>query len=333
MLFDNFANQCNRVLQPNSINPVCSDGCKEAINKLYTDYNGFQLKCCDCGSLNQHRHLTTVHNTLALQQCFVERSRLIDYCAVNHDDCINCKHKGKHNFYQFVYCCLRFATVCPNSCEEAIKQCINNINCNISYNLFNEECKNVLSWDGNSGRPRCKDECKAIVKVFHKRLDCCTCGDKCILRKRNIEVLCNMILDSHECQIKKKTCEDKVIFDHRGSYVAIFFVQIIKHIHYIIDQCPPRMCIDWNQRCKNDKLCTRFYNDVRLYCHNVLKWQSDDQVEPTCAPICQKAIDKLALVTNLTMGYNIICDRILENGSKSHMKSIVFQHVFNCIST
>ena len=27
------------------------------------------------------------------------------------------------------------------------------------------------------------------------------------------------------------------------------------------------------------------------------------------------------------------CDRILENGSKSHMKSIVFQHVFNCIST
>ena len=30
---------------------------------------------------------------------------------------------------------------------------------------------------------------------------------------------------------------------------------------------------------------------------------------------------------------NNICDWILENGSKSHMKSIVFQHVFNCIST
>ena len=28
-----------------------------------------------------------------------------------------------------------------------------------------------------------------------------------------------------------------------------------------------------------------------------------------------------------------ICDRISENGSKSQMKSIVFQHVFNCIST
>ena len=28
-----------------------------------------------------------------------------------------------------------------------------------------------------------------------------------------------------------------------------------------------------------------------------------------------------------------ICDRILENGSKSHMKSTVFQHIFNYIST
>ena len=34
--------------------------------------------------------------------------------------------------------------------------------------------------------------------------------------------------------------------------------------------------------------------------------------------------------------YNYVssnCDQISENGSKSHMKSIVFQHVFNCIST
>ena len=30
---------------------------------------------------------------------------------------------------------------------------------------------------------------------------------------------------------------------------------------------------------------------------------------------------------------NKICDRILENGSKSHIKSSVFQHVFNYIST
>ena len=29
----------------------------------------------------------------------------------------------------------------------------------------------------------------------------------------------------------------------------------------------------------------------------------------------------------------IICDRILENSSKSHMKSSVFLHVFNDIST
>ena len=30
---------------------------------------------------------------------------------------------------------------------------------------------------------------------------------------------------------------------------------------------------------------------------------------------------------------DIICDRILENSSKSHMKSSVFLHVFNDIST
>ena len=30
---------------------------------------------------------------------------------------------------------------------------------------------------------------------------------------------------------------------------------------------------------------------------------------------------------------NVICDRILENSSKSHMKSSVFLHVFNDIST
>ena len=31
--------------------------------------------------------------------------------------------------------------------------------------------------------------------------------------------------------------------------------------------------------------------------------------------------------------YIYICDRILENGSKSHMKSSVFQHIFNYAST
>ena len=35
----------------------------------------------------------------------------------------------------------------------------------------------------------------------------------------------------------------------------------------------------------------------------------------------------------ILQGGNIICDRILENGSKSHIKSSVFQHVFNYIST
>ena len=76
----------------------------------------------------------------------------------------------------------------------------------------------MLSWDGNYGRPRCTDKCKAIAKVFHKRLDCCICGeDECVLRKKNVEVLCDTILDSQECKVKKKTCEDtRAITDHRG---------------------------------------------------------------------------------------------------------------------
>ena len=81
------------------------------------------------------------------------------------------------------------------------------------------------------------------------------------------------------------------------------------HLTYcfiIPDQCPPRMCNDWHQKCKRDKLCSRFYNDVQFYCQDLLEWQ-DDQVEPTCKPICQMAIDNLALVTNRTMGYNIMC--------------------------
>ena len=40
---------------------------------------------------------------------------------------------------------------------------------------------------------------------------------------------------------------------------------------------------------------------------------------PGFHPVCPGSIPK--------------CDRISENGSKSHMKSIVFQHVLNCISS
>ena len=39
------------------------------------------------------------------------------------------------------------------------------------------------------------------------------------------------------------------------------------------------------------------------------------------------------LAKTLILMYIYICDRISENGSKSHMKSIVFLHIFNCIST
>ena len=101
-LLADFANKCNNVLLPNSTNPVCSDDCKQAIDKLHTDYNGFKLKCCDCGSLNQQNHMNTVYIPLSPEQCFTERFRLIDNCAVNYDDCINCKHKGKCSHYLII---------------------------------------------------------------------------------------------------------------------------------------------------------------------------------------------------------------------------------------
>ena len=95
ILFEDFVNKCNSVLQSNYSNPVCSHDCKQATDKLYADHNGFKLKCCDCGSVNQQGHMTTVHIPLSPEQCFMERFRLINYCMVNDDDCINCKDRGK----------------------------------------------------------------------------------------------------------------------------------------------------------------------------------------------------------------------------------------------
>ena len=95
MLFNAFVNNYHSVLKPNCSDPVCSDSCKQAIDNLYNDDNGFKLKCCDCRSPNQQVHMTTVHFTLLSEQCFMERSRLIKYCTVDHNDCINCKERGK----------------------------------------------------------------------------------------------------------------------------------------------------------------------------------------------------------------------------------------------
>ena len=41
----------------------------------------------------------------------------------------------------------------------------------------------------------------------------------------------------------------------------------------------------------------------------------------------------LQSIYNCIVYFTIICDRISKNGSKSHMKSSVFQHIFNYIST
>ena len=176
----------------------------------------------------------------------------------------------------------------------------------------------MLAWDGNSTKPQCTEECKTMInnrKLFTKmeQMDCCMCDkDKHCIKKKNVEILCDIQLDrSDECQNKKKICEDirakESNLDHRGIHrIVTDLSSALLTIFILSDVCPPRMCDDCHQRCRNDKLCTRFYNDVEFYCRNVLEWQ-DDQAEPTCTPICQMAINKLASVTNRTMGYNIMC--------------------------
>ena len=99
ILFDEFVNKCNSILKPNCSDPVCPDDCKQAIDNLYNDDNGYKLKCCDCGSLNQPSQFTTVRVSLPPEQCFMERYRLINYCTVDHNDCINCKDRGNVCFF------------------------------------------------------------------------------------------------------------------------------------------------------------------------------------------------------------------------------------------
>ena len=118
--------------------------------------------------------------------------------------------------------------VCPKSCEEAFKQCMDDIDCNESLNNISKECKNVLSWDGNSTKPQCTDECKTMInhrKLFPKmeQMDCCMCDKDNCIKKRNVEILCDIKLDrSDECQNKMKVCEDiratESNLDHKGIH-------------------------------------------------------------------------------------------------------------------
>ena len=235
-LYADFVNKCNSVLLPNSTDPVCSHDCKQAIDNLYTNHIGFKLKCCDCGSLSRQNYMTTGHISQSPDQCFVERFRLIDYCAVNSDECIDCKHKGKRSLCLLILNHI-LHLVCPKPCRVVIGQCINNTDCNNSRNNLLDKCKDVLSWDGNSSKPHCTDECKTSInnrKLFPvlEDADCCTCDDNdCSLQKRNVETLCDVKLDSSDkCQNKKKACEDKgPKHDHRGiyTYVATYRISLL----------------------------------------------------------------------------------------------------------
>jgi len=70
-----------------------------------------------------------------------------------------------------------------------------------------------MSWDRNSTRPVCTNECKKSINELENELGqsfkCCSCDNaRNVFRRRNIEEVCNVELDSAEiCQNHMKACE------------------------------------------------------------------------------------------------------------------------------
>ena len=52
-LFDSWMTQCGNVTKASlSSRPICTDDCRQAFQKLFSDPLGSELKCCDCGKLS-----------------------------------------------------------------------------------------------------------------------------------------------------------------------------------------------------------------------------------------------------------------------------------------
>ena len=52
-LFDSWMVHCGNIVKANlSSRPMCSGGCKQAVQDLFSDPLGSKLKCCDCGRLS-----------------------------------------------------------------------------------------------------------------------------------------------------------------------------------------------------------------------------------------------------------------------------------------
>ena len=74
-----------------------------------------------------------------------------------------------------------------------------------------------------------------------------------------------------------------------------------------LDQCSPRPCQDWEERCARDGTCTKYRNEAMFHCHNVMNWLDGQPQRPVCTRQCQRAIDRLSSVTKRMMGGNIWC--------------------------
>jgi len=92
------------------------------------------------------------------------------------------------------------------------------------------------------------------------------------------------------------------------------------YLSYIPDKCPPKICED---RCRGNKRCMKYYNTVQFYCHNVLEWK-DDLIEPVCSAECQRTIDRLSIVADNAMGFDVLCCTC---GNYSDLKSNTLQGV------
>jgi len=195
-----------------------------------------------------------------------------------------------------------------------MSQCWNNTKCTQIWVNSRIACKRINTWNSNSTRPTCTDECMKWIdrldnNAITEHIKCCECDDgtynkTCGILKTNIEKSCGTRFGSSEqCQYYKSACEHEkakeVAIDREGKH------QIVLQCKYgfSIGPCPPKMCKD---RCRSNQKCMKYYNDVQFFCRNVLEWK-DEQNQPVCSVDCQKAIDRLSTVSQHTVGFDALC--------------------------
>ena len=113
--------------------------------------------------------------------------------------------------------------------------------CSTILENYSSNCSEVRSWNGSrSTRPTCTRVCRRrinelLANPITRSLKCCRCNGtnryermRCALRKRNIERVCNVTMDSSgECQRNREECNDtrrmesNVNREGRGMYRSV----------------------------------------------------------------------------------------------------------------